>query len=129
MILARGLSYDGRTSDDGLAFTLDIRRDASINKQPEFSAHALQRCAERNVSEDEILYIIANGHTFHNAGAVFAELRKDSVPEEDHRDQRIAQLIGTTVVLNTTCSTVITVYRNRCAGKKNRRKAKYRQAA
>ena len=47
------------------------------------------------------------------------------MPSEDRADQRIAQLVGTSVLTNSEGAVIITVRRNGDAWKKDRRKSKY----
>jgi hypothetical protein len=86
------------------------------------SDHAYQRAAQRNVSEDEIYIIVQHGHRVRKAGAIFCQFRRNSLPE---LDARLEALIGTTVMLCKCGSSVITLYRNERAFKRDRRKSKY----
>ncbi len=83
----------------------------------------------RNISEDEIRYVIKHGRKSHNAGCIMFFLRKRDIPPADRADQRICQLEGTCVIAALTTSNklrVKTAYRNRRRGlKDHRRKKKY----
>ena len=81
--------------------------------------------AQRNLSEKEVDYICLYGLCAHRAGAVFYFLSKRSIPNQDLADASIARLAGSVVMLDKEEKEVITVYRNRQAWKKIRRKAKY----
>lgn len=86
------------------------------------SDHAYQRAAQRNVSEEEIYLIVRYGHRVRKAGAIFCQFRRNSV---ESLDARLEALIGTTVMLCKCGSSVITLYRNERAFKRDRRKPKY----
>jgi len=78
------------------------------------SNHALTRGDQRNVSPDEVDYIIANGEELHCAGAVqYQLLRKCLKPDPWIAWNRLEQLVGTVIVANPDTMEVITVYRNR----------------
>jgi hypothetical protein len=93
--------------------------------EPGFSDHADLRCVQRNLSEEEVHFIIQHGEMTRRTGVIFFHLRKRDIPPQYTRDQRIGRLIGTTVVVDKECTLVITVYRNDEARKKDRRKTKY----
>jgi hypothetical protein len=96
-----------------------------MNTQLSFSDHADLRCVQRNLSEDEVNFVIQNGEMTRRTGAIFFLLRRRDIPKQYARDQRIARLVGTTVLVDKEWSVVITVYRNDEARKKDRRKSKY----
>jgi hypothetical protein len=100
-----------------------------MDAQVSFSNHAAQRCAERNISFDEVLYALSHGRRVHNAGSLVFFLGKRDIPHPDRSNQRIAQLEGLTVQTMLTDDgwlVVMTVYRNRERGfKDQRRKRKY----
>jgi len=94
-----------------------------------FTNHAIERGNMRNVSEDEIRYVIKHGQKSHNAGCIMFFLGKRDIPPADRADQRICQLEGTGVKAVLTTSKrllVLTAIRNRRRGlKDHRRKKKY----
>jgi len=70
--------------------------------------------AQRNLSEEEISYVLLHGQAWHKAGAVITHLRRKDIPQADRGRQ---ELIGATVVIEPdNRQTVLTVYRNRRAG-------------
>ncbi len=90
----------------------------------EHTLHSLERLAQRNLSQADIAYVMQHGRVEHRAGTAAYFLGKRDIPHCDRRDQRIAQLEGTTVVL-IRCGgkfVVLTAYRNRQRGLKNHRK-------
>ncbi len=92
----------------------------------QFSAHALYRMAQRGISSQEIEYVCEHGRRFHRGGSVHYFLGKKDIPREDRQNADIRKLEGTTVLLDReTRSVVLTVYRNKQAPKKIRRKEKY----
>lgn len=81
------------------------------------TGHARQRAAQRNLSEDDIRYVVAYGHVRHAAGARIFYLRKVDIPTGDLpvRDR----IEGTAVVMATDRPVVLTVWRNRQTGAKH----------
>lgn len=93
-----------------------------------FSDHARLRCAQRNVTEDEVLLAISVGEKLINAGSHIFFLGKRQLVRAG-LSSCYDRLEGLTVHADrekdgSLC--VITVYRNRKNGlRKNRRKSKY----
>lgn len=93
----------------------------------EFNQHSALRAAQRNLSKDEIQFVVENGVAFHRAGAVIYYLRQCDLPEDCHPNDVKARLVGTAVVLGKDQRTLITVWRNRESGLKHIRcKPKYK---
>ncbi len=93
-----------------------------------FPEHAAQRLSQRNLHPADVYYVCEHGSRSIVAGAIHIFLRRKNVRAEDRRNDRINRLIGTTVLLDShDAKTVLTVYRNREAPKRNRRKAKYKR--
>lgn len=78
------------------------------------SHHAEWRMAQRNLSLEDILFVLDHGKRFYRAGAVFFYLRKCDIPKE--RRRAFTRLEGTTVVISRDKALVLTVYRNRQKG-------------
>jgi len=94
------------------------------------SEHSLSRIAQRNLSNTDIEYVVANGQRFHRAGALIYYLRQRDVPEWDRANNQRMRLNGTAVILTKDAQTVITVWRNRRGGLKRircKRKSDLRQ--
>jgi hypothetical protein len=83
---------------------------------PALTPHAFQRAAQRNLSLADIRFVLDYGTPLHRAGAVHVHLRRKDLPGEDRRDQRLQQLVGTTLVLNRDQTCILTLYRNRQDG-------------
>ena len=91
-----------------------------------YSGHAITRMAQRSLSADEIEYIICYGQRYHAAGVIHFFLGKKNIPETDQKADKFRRLEGATVLLDPEEGrAVITVYRNKSAWKKIRRKEKY----
>jgi len=102
------------------------RRQARIRRRPtwrpvrsdeEIAAyiltnHAARRAAYRNLSEDDIRYVLRHGQTYRCADAVIYFLGQRNIPTEDLAIDALARLEGTTVVTARRRPRVITVYRN-----------------
>ena len=89
------------------------------------SDHAAQRSAQRNVSIEEILFIIQHGKLMRNAGVSFRQLRDKDWPDELCGNHPYRRLIGTTVVLCKCGLFVVTLYREQDAFRKDQRKHRY----
>ena len=91
------------------------------------SEHARIRCAQRNI-DGEILELVRRyGRKIHRTGVIFYFLGRRDLPEEMWREDRYARLEGTTLLMSLE-GELVTVYRNRFACRKIRKKAKYRNA-
>ena len=92
----------------------------------QFSSHSALRAAQRNLTEQEICYVVDYGETFHRSGAVIYFLRQRDIPLADRRDEEIVRLAGTAVVLSSDDRVLVTVWRNKRSGRKViRRKPDY----
>ena len=91
------------------------------------SAHAITRAAQRNVSPEDIQYVMRFGTKEHRAGACFFYLGGKDIPVRDRRKDAFKRLEGTTIVLDASQKVIISVYRNRDSGLKCiRKKRAYR---
>ena len=81
--------------------------------------HATKRAAQRNLSKSDLEYILHHGTKCHKAGACFYFLAGKDIPPEDRKENGIARLEGTIVVLSPGEKTIVTVYRNRSHGLKS----------
>ena len=92
-----------------------------------YTAHAISRQAQRNLSAEDIEFVVAYGRRIHCAGAVHIFLGGRDIPGERAIAQRFGRLEGTVLVLSTVpeAPVVITAYRNRHGLKAIRAKAKY----
>lgn len=108
-----------------------MERSPAIDAYLSLSLHVKQRCAQRNITEDEIVYAVKHGKQCHNAGTLAFYLRRRDIPPCDRSNQRLAQLEGLMVLTqpgHDGTLTVVTAYRNRKSGlKDHRRKRKYRR--
>jgi hypothetical protein len=91
------------------------------------SSHALHRSAQRNISEEDIEFIIQNGDRLHRTGVIFCQLRHRNIPVDTPGNHRGWKLVGTTVVLCKCGLYVVTLYREKKAFQRDSRKAKYNQ--
>ncbi len=89
------------------------------------SNHASTRSAQRNLSDDDIAFIIYNGSRVYRTGVIFCQLRQKDIPPDTPGNHRHRQLVGTTVVLCTCGHYVITLYRAEKAFQRDSRKRKY----
>ena len=89
------------------------------------SEHAIQRAMQRNVSFNEINFIIQHGKLLRNAGVSFRQLREKDWPDSLPGNHAYHRLIGTTVVLCKCGLFVVTLYREEEAFRKDKRKTRY----
>ncbi|MBZ0303166.1 MAG: DUF4258 domain-containing protein [Anaerolineae bacterium] len=92
------------------------------------SNHASTRSAQRNLSDDDIAFILQHGSRVHRTGVIFCQLRQKDLPPDTPGNHRHRQLAGTTVVTCRCGHTVITVYRDKRAFQRDTRKARYNHA-
>lgn len=84
------------------------------------TAHAKLRMAQRNLSNEEVSYVLLYGQSWHKAGATITYLREKDMPFADQAEQKLQRLIGAIVVTTTDSDRVIlTAYRNRRSGLRN----------
>lgn len=81
-----------------------------------YTNHAIKRMAQRNVSENQVSFILKHGYAVHRAGAVLVSLRDKDIPKKLRADNQFARLAGTTVVLSREEPIILTVWRNRDKG-------------
>jgi hypothetical protein len=98
-----------------------------MHSQLAISRHAKHRQARRNVSVDDIHFVLANGQRFYCAGAMHVFLGRRDLPGERYVYQRYAHLEGTVLVLCDRGShlVLITIYRNRQGLRSIKAKAPY----
>jgi hypothetical protein len=84
-----------------------------------FTQHSAQRAAQRNLSAEEVQYVMWYGQCFRQAGALIYFLRRRDIPAWDHADDRWMRLAGTAVILTKDGRQVITTWRNRRRGLKH----------
>lgn len=90
-----------------------------------FSEHALLRMRQRNVTEEDVRFIVQYGRHIHRAGAIFCQMLQCNMPDYVEPNSAQGRLAGTTVVLCRCGRMVSTVYRNPQAFKRDRSKSKY----
>jgi hypothetical protein len=91
----------------------------------ELSNHASQRSAQRNLCEDEIIFIATYGRRIRRAGAIFCQLRRVDLPDDLVANHPYRRLVGSTVVLSRCGGYVLTVYRDAKAFHRDARKDKF----
>ena len=89
----------------------------------ELSNHAVTRMAQRNLSTEDVEYVIQFGCRVRSGGALHYFLRHDDIPTGDRK--RVQRLEGTTVLMDRSGQFIITVYRNRRGLKVLRQKVKW----
>jgi len=91
------------------------------------SNHARVRQAQRNLTDDEVAFIMRHGRRIRSGGALHIFLGWRDIPNDRAIFQKYHHLEGATLVINDDGHTpvLITVYRNRRALRDIRRKQKY----
>ncbi len=91
------------------------------------SRHAKLRLAQRNLSIEDVDYVLAHGQAHQAASATIVHLGRRDIPVDHQRESRLRRLEGTVLVLQGTHREhLVTVYRNRRRGSRDiKRKAKY----
>jgi len=90
------------------------------------SQHARERIARRNLSVEDLEYVLQYGHRLRVAGVRIYHLRRRDIPYSDQRISRVSQLEGTTILVSRD-NTVITAYRNRDCLHRELQKTKWRR--
>lgn len=91
----------------------------------QFTDHALTRMRQRCLSTYDVEYVVLHGQQHRCAGVVHYFLGRCDIPTNDRSKDSLRRLEGTTVLVDPQSRrSVITVYRNRSALKRIRRKAK-----
>ncbi|MBX3053589.1 MAG: DUF4258 domain-containing protein [Caldilineaceae bacterium] len=89
----------------------------------ELSNHAVTRMAQRNLSTEDVEYVLQFGCRVRSGGVLHCFLRYNDIPKTDRK--RVRRLEGTTVLLDRCGQNIITVYRNRRGLKGIRQKVKW----
>jgi Domain of unknown function (DUF4258) len=89
----------------------------------ELSSHAVTRMAQRNLSTEDVEYVLQYGCRVRSGGALHYFLRSDDIPRRDRKQAQ--RLEGTTVLMDRNGQIIITVYRNRRGLKEIRQKVKW----
>lgn len=87
--------------------------------------HGSERAVDRNLSDDDIDFIVSYGHRERHTGVIYCQLRTRELSIHFPHEPEYERLVGATVILCSCGRTVITVYRNEAAFRKDRRKAAY----
>jgi hypothetical protein len=92
-----------------------------------YTAHGSHRQAQRNLSDDDIAFVLRHGRRLHGAGALHVFLGARDIPNDKEAARRYSRLEGTTLILAHAPDSLVlvTVYRNRRGFKAARAKAKY----
>lgn len=90
----------------------------------QLSQHALTRLCQRNFTIDDVHFIINHGNKMHNAGVAFYQMRDDCIPNNLPGNHHHRRLAGSTVVTCHCGHFVITMYKNKEAFRKDRKKSK-----
>ncbi len=92
-----------------------------------YTGHAVRRQAQRNLSDQDIQFVLEHGRHMRRAGVLHISLGRRDIPSDKVTQKRFSRLEGTTIVVDDTRdeTIVITAYRNRNGFKKIRAKAKY----
>jgi hypothetical protein len=93
--------------------------------------HVIRRQARRNLSNQDIWFVLEHGRRVHCAGALHIFLGRRDIPGDKPTYQRFAHLEGTVLVCDQQSEEliVITAYRNHHGFKQIRTKTKYVQPA
>ena len=84
--------------------------------------------AQRNVSLDDVEYVLEHGERINTTGITVYILRKRDIPQDDRNKSEITRLEGTVILTGFTQDgnlEIITAYRNKSAFKALRSKTKY----
>lgn len=96
-----------------------------------YTTHAAGRSARRNLSDDDVEFVLAHGRRVHRAGALHVFLAGRDIPADKAIVRRYGHLEGTMLVLSEDSGelVLITAYRNRRGFKAARTKSPYDRRA
>lgn len=99
-----------------------------MTQQIRYTAHAIQRQAQRNLSPADIEFVVAHGRRIHSRGALHIFLGRRDIPTDRTSQRAFARLEGTTLVLTVEDGALllITAYRNRHATRQIRAGSSHR---
>lgn len=80
------------------------------------TAHAQLRMCQRNVTNEQLSFILRHGQQHHCAGAILVTLRRKDIPKNHAAQSKFTYLEGTTIVLSRDAPTVLTIWRNKGKG-------------
>ena len=86
----------------------------------------MARAQQRNFNQAEIEYVLEHGRVLRRTGIRFYFLAERDIPHADLHTPWIQRLVGATLLVDSTDRTLITLYKNPCALKDIKKKAKYR---
>ncbi len=89
-----------------------------------YTNHAGKRMCQRNLSSDDVEFILKHACPQYRTGIRFYRLLKKDLPRDLEGNSPRRRLVGTTVLV-CQCDCVITAYRNEQAHKRDRRKTPY----
>lgn len=89
------------------------------------SLHAELRSAHRNLSYEEIDFVVRHGRRERRTGVIFCRMLGRTMPADIPPGHPFRRLIGTTVILCECGQFVVTVKRGQQQFSKDRRKSKY----
>ena len=89
------------------------------------TSHSRLRCAQRNISVDELDMVLSLGKEIRRTGVTFYFLGKRNVPFAARSSERMQKLVGTVLLVGDD-DAIITVYRNESALRTILKKSKSR---
>lgn len=95
------------------------------------TGHAINRQAQRNLSEQDVEFVFKYGRYVRRAGVIHIFLGRRDIPVDKEIQRQFGHLEGTTLVMDKAANklTLITAYRNRRGFKQIRTKSKYDRCA
>ena len=90
----------------------------------DYTRHAHKRMCQRNLSVDDIEFVIQHACPEYRTGVRFYHLLRKDLPPDLPGSSPYRRLVGTTVLV-CHCECIITAYRNTNARKRDRRKQDY----
>ena len=87
------------------------------------SKHASLRMPQRNLSANDVEYVLINGSRIRKAGVTHYFLGKKDIPKVDRSNDEITRLEGSIILIDS--QSIVTVYRDKDGCKDIRKKAKY----
>ena len=81
------------------------------NFEPTLSEHAILRAAQRNFCLDGIYFTVKHGKREWRDGGIFCLMHRNKMPSDLAHNHPFWKYVGSTVILSSCGTTVITLYR------------------
>ncbi|MCP8687133.1 DUF4258 domain-containing protein [Marinobacterium sedimentorum] len=86
--------------------------DNEQTEELEITEHAMKRMSQRGLGDDDVELTLRYGRKIHARRAVFYVIGRKEIARYCEQEPALKDLDGVQVLMDSGCSTVVTVYRN-----------------